>query len=199
MLAVAVFIVAVLGWVLLRRRADASVDASRRDRQRAAVLRIGAAHDLHVEGDAASGEVLGIAVRVEAGTRGMLFDGDVVLSTPCSSDIRLVAWPREPPDEVTDGLGRELTTGDEVFDSRFAVFASSPNVIDALTADTRRELVDFVTTATCVRDGVAMLLLPGIPSDRAFLELVRLMGRISHDCGALGSTSSPARAPPPYA
>ena len=186
MLAAAIFIVAVLGWIVLRRRADASVDLSRRDRQHAALLRLAATHALHVAGDVVSGELEGVAFRAEAGTRGMLFDGDVVLSASCSSDIRLVAWPREPPDGVTEGLGRERMTGDEVFDARFAVFASPRGAVELLDAETRKELVGLVAAATCIRGGEVMLLLPGIPSGRTLLSSVRLVGRIAERCKAIG-------------
>ena len=142
-----------------------------------------------------SGTEGGIAFRVEPGTRGMLFDGDVAIVAPCPSPLgRAVVWPREPPDEVINGLGAERSTRDPAFDARFAVFSSSPSALLVFGApEVRHAIYDLGIVALVIQNDEAVLLLPGIP-DRdslrgatallalvvtrwALLDVVRISGR----------------------
>jgi hypothetical protein len=187
LLAAVFFIVGVLGWILLRRTRGSSDPAALASLQREALSRLATANGLRIEQDVAHGEIDGFAFRVETGTRGFLFDGDVVLSASCASDVRLVVWPRDPPDDAIAGLGKERASGDEPFDARFATFASSPEVMEVLDVELRDSLYELVTAAIFVRNREAVLLLPGVPSDRALVTSVQLLGRFAKRCAKLGA------------
>src|SRR5687767_9186289 len=102
------FALAALGWILLRRRARRPGDASRERQLGGALRALAQASGLRVEARSSdsgpcmvSGTEGSVAFRIEPGTRGMLFDGDVLVVAPCPSPPgRVVVWPREPPDEV---------------------------------------------------------------------------------------------------
>lgn len=188
LLLLCVFTVGVLGWGILRARARRPDDPVRAAELDTKIRALASPDGFRVEPEtdgvtALSGETDGVALRVEAGTRGYLFDGDVVLIAPCESASRLVVWPREPPDDVVDGLGVERSTGDEVFDARYAAFCSSREMLDrVLDATTRSALTDLGLGAIVVGPGEALLLLPGVPSRSALRTCGALLARVAKRC-----------------
>jgi hypothetical protein len=184
--AIILFAFAVLGWMTLRRVArragDPSLELYVRDALRALAETSGLRFDAGTPGGscAVCGAEDGIEFRVEPGTRGMLFDGDVVIAASCSSEGRVVVWPRDPPDDVIEGLGEERPTRDPVFDARFAVFASSSDemrfIKDPMTRDAIYELG---IVALVIRDDEAVLLLPGIPDGDALQSAAALLARVA--------------------
>lgn len=160
--------VASIAWGILRGRARRAGDPSRARRMREALHELAVENQLAFEPasdarvDAVSGEKDGVRFCIEAGTRGMLFDGDIVVISPCASDDRVVVWPRDPPNAVIEGLGEERTTGDRVFDARFASFWSSGAMAHlAVDEETRRSFYQLGIVAPVVREREALLLLPG--------------------------------------
>jgi hypothetical protein len=201
LIAIVIFILAVIGWIVLNRLARRPGDHEREQRLREALQRLAVESKLTFDSGPPGGtsfirwEEDGISFRVEPGTRGFPFDGDVVLIASCATDGTVVAWPREPPDEVVEGLGRERSTADETFDSRFAVFASSLTVMRSILDETiRGALMALGVVALVVRDGEALLLLAGVPSSRALratsILLARIAERSTHS-HALSSGATP--------
>jgi hypothetical protein len=126
-----------------------------------------------------SGALGDLPFRVEPGTRGMPFDGDSVVCAACPLDATVVVWPRDAPDEVTEGLGEERPTRDEQFDARFSVFASSDKAPRRVLDETvRAGLFELGIVALVLRDREAMLLLPGIPSTLALQKAAELLAAV---------------------
>ena len=131
-----------------------------------------------------SGTVDGLAFRVEPGNRGLPWDGDSIFCAACPLSAALVVWPRDAPDEVTDGLGDERPTRDEQFDARFSVFSSSPQAPRAVLDETvRAGIFELGIVALVVRDQEAVLLLPGIPSTLALQKAADLLAAVVERSG----------------
>ena len=170
------FLIAVAGYVFLRNAARKD-GPERRARLRAALARLAQAHRLELAGDVALGTVDNVDVRLELGTHGFFFDGDMTLLMRCPEGVRFVMWPRDPPDAVVDSL-IERGTGDPVFDARYAMFVAKSEATSMLDPETRRRALDLGLIAVVLRSSEAALLFPGVPSDDAFPEAVEILTRV---------------------
>jgi hypothetical protein len=192
--AIIVLALGTIAWGVIRDRARRAGDPDRAQRMQHALRRLAAENRLEFEqggagrADAVSGEKDGVRFRMEAGTRGLAFDGDVVVVTSCASDERLVVWPRDPPDAVVDGLGEERPTRDPVFDARFASFSSSA-ALARVTVDEemRGSLYELGIVALVVREREALLLLPGVPSSESFEASTSLLTAVASRCERFAS------------
>jgi len=196
LIVIVAFALAALGWAVLRGPARRSGGGARGLKLDEALRALAEAAELRFEPRSSdgspctvSGSENGVAFRIEPGTRGMLFDGDVAIVATCPSALgRVVVWPREPPDAVIEGLGQERSTGDAVFDARFAVFSSSAAAMLVLSDPTlRRAFHDLGIVALVIQDDdEAVLLLPGVPDRDALGSATALLACVVTRCRRAG-------------
>jgi hypothetical protein len=134
-----------------------------------------------IEGDEPYVEAVteGVPYRVFAHSCGFEFDVGVTLcATTSASAPSFAAWPRDPPESIAT-RGREVPTGDSVFDARFAVVTDEPEPASVvLDEGLRRRLLSVGAPALVSQEGKVWLLLPAVPPSDVFDVAASVISRV---------------------